>query len=189
MTMRTMHRGFTMIELLMVIAIIGLLASIVLSTLSTAQAKARDTQRLQDLRQIQTALETYRTAIGSYPSTGSVAPGTIVYWGGCGNYPGAQQAFSGSSGWIPNLAPTYIAELPRDPRPNTPSSGNCYVYASDGRDYMLMAYGTVETFRSTDANNGTCVPTRNSTDTNPANRPSQPTEADVAFFTPGACRW
>lgn len=40
------NRGFTLIELLVVISIIGLLASVVLSSLNSAWVNARDTQRI-----------------------------------------------------------------------------------------------------------------------------------------------
>jgi prepilin-type N-terminal cleavage/methylation domain-containing protein len=53
-------RGFTLIELLVVISIISLLSSVILSSLSTARAKARDARRLQDMRTIQTAINLYQ---------------------------------------------------------------------------------------------------------------------------------
>lgn len=60
--------GFTLIELLVVISIIGLLSSIVLSSLSSARSKARDTERIQRLKQIVNALELYRADKGGYPT-------------------------------------------------------------------------------------------------------------------------
>lgn len=52
-------KGFTLIELLVVVSIISLLSSIVLASLQDARAKARDTRRLSDLRQISNALQLY----------------------------------------------------------------------------------------------------------------------------------
>ena len=60
--------GFTLIELLVVVTIIGLLTSIgVLSYQSTNQ-KARDGRRQTELEQIRTALEIYRSDVGTYPT-------------------------------------------------------------------------------------------------------------------------
>jgi len=45
-------RGFSMIEILVVVAIIGLLATVVLGNMGSARAKSRDARRLSDLKQI-----------------------------------------------------------------------------------------------------------------------------------------
>jgi prepilin-type N-terminal cleavage/methylation domain-containing protein len=61
-------RGFTLIELMVVIAIIGLLASTVMAALSNARVESRDTARLAQGRELVKALELYRTKNGdAYP--------------------------------------------------------------------------------------------------------------------------
>lgn len=52
----------------MVIAIIGLLSSVVLASLNTARVKARDARRVSDGRQLELAIQLYRDANGAYPS-------------------------------------------------------------------------------------------------------------------------
>lgn len=62
-------KGFTIIELLIVIAIIGLLATISMVALNGARLKGRDAKRVGDIRQVQTALELYFNDQNSYPVT------------------------------------------------------------------------------------------------------------------------
>lgn len=59
--------GFTLIEMLVVVAIIGLLSSIILVGLGDVRKDARDTRRIADIRQIQNALEIYYSTNQSYP--------------------------------------------------------------------------------------------------------------------------
>ncbi len=59
--------GFTLVELLVVISIIALLSSVVVASLNSARAKARDARRIADMRQIQTALEFFYDSYGRYP--------------------------------------------------------------------------------------------------------------------------
>lgn len=61
-------QGFTLVELLIVVAIIGILATVVLISLNDARTKARDVRRLADVRQVALALELYYNKVGSYIS-------------------------------------------------------------------------------------------------------------------------
>jgi general secretion pathway protein G len=61
--------GFTLVELLVVISILGILATIGLVAFSSAQMRGRDTQRKSDLKQTSNALEIYYNDHGSYPSS------------------------------------------------------------------------------------------------------------------------
>jgi general secretion pathway protein G len=63
-------RGFTLIELLIVIVIIGILAVIVVGLVATnARNRANDAAAKADMREIQTALESYYIDTEAYPAT------------------------------------------------------------------------------------------------------------------------
>lgn len=67
MTMKSnKKKGFTLIELMVVISIISFLSSIVFVSLSNAQSKGRDARRISDFRQLLNALELYRNDHGGY---------------------------------------------------------------------------------------------------------------------------
>jgi prepilin-type N-terminal cleavage/methylation domain-containing protein len=59
--------GFTIIELLIVIAIIGILATLVLTNFQGAQAKGRDTVRTSDINSVYQKLEEFYNENGGYP--------------------------------------------------------------------------------------------------------------------------
>lgn len=61
------QKGFTLIELLVVISIIGLLSSVVMSSLSQARKKAQGTNFVAQMNQLKTAFELYRNDKSMYP--------------------------------------------------------------------------------------------------------------------------
>src|SRR5436853_453029 len=67
--------GFTLVEMLIVIALIGILAAALVEKMDVALMQTRDTRRKSDLHKLQTALTTYYARFGQYPSTGGVGNG------------------------------------------------------------------------------------------------------------------
>lgn len=104
--------GFTLVELLVVISILGILATIGLVAFSSTQAKGRDTQRKSDLKQMTTALELYFSDNSSYP-TASVN-GQI---NGCPSTVPTPCAWG--SGEFTDGKTIYFKVLPKDPSTNT----------------------------------------------------------------------
>ena len=62
------QQGFTIVELLIVIVVIGILAALVITTYTGIQAKARNSKRQTDVNSVQTHLEAYFAQNGHYPS-------------------------------------------------------------------------------------------------------------------------
>jgi len=129
-------KGFTLIELLVVIAIIGLLSTLAVVALGSARQKARDSKRLSDVKQIQTALELYFTDNNSYPTTtGATADLGMAGYECLG---GAGFADSGDCS-----SPIYMGLVPKEP---TPTQGQ-YIYTVDadlmGYTIALSLEGTI----------------------------------------------
>lgn len=61
--------GFTIVELLIVIVVIGILAGLVFVQFNNVQGRARDSERKADIRLIESKLAEYYADEGNYPST------------------------------------------------------------------------------------------------------------------------
>lgn len=188
-----MKKGFTLIELLAVVAIIAILASVVIVQTGAARQRSRESKQKADLKTVQSALEVYYEANGRYP----VPTGNCAIFGDhfvCGemNAYGTERDYSGANGWVPDLAPTYLAVLPSNPLrlrpaaysvqqggancvPNT--TGYAYFVNSTGTDYKLNAHCSVE--RAIEVND-------------PFREPCLPLCGRTwayAIYTPGAVSW
>jgi len=109
-------RGFTIIELLIVMAILGMLAVMVAPNLFNQADSARRDAVLSQISSLGSALDAYRLDTGQYPDS----------------MEGLVRDNSGRSTWN---GPYLRGELPVDPW------GNEYQYESNGREYTLMSYG------------------------------------------------
>lgn len=113
------EKGFTLLELLVSISIIGVLISLAAVSYSSAQKKARDAKRQGDLKAIQNAMEQY------YSSCGYVYPATL---------PAVDASLTCAS---PVL--TFLDKMPSDPK-----TGDAYVCspACDATGYTIWANGS-----------------------------------------------
>lgn len=114
------HRGFTLVELLIVMVILAILLSLGLGNYFSSQAKSRDSRRKADLQNITRALEVYYNDKGEYPvSTGNTGIGG-QNWG---------------APFVDMENPTqtlYMNVLPKDP------SGAVYYYDSEDGSYFQL---------------------------------------------------
>lgn len=67
-SLKTKQSGFTIVELLIVIVVIGILAALVITTFNGIQQKGRDTERQTDIKAIHGQLEAYYAQSGYYPT-------------------------------------------------------------------------------------------------------------------------
>lgn len=65
--------GFTLIELLVVISIIGLLSSVVLSSVASARDKATDAKVVSERHSLQIAIQLFKNQYGRYPNPGDTS--------------------------------------------------------------------------------------------------------------------
>jgi prepilin-type N-terminal cleavage/methylation domain-containing protein len=136
-TAKKLVAGFTLIEIVVVITLIGILATAGMSFYNEGRKLARDERRAADIKQLQIAIEAYKDAYGVYPTPGC---GNTDVWMG----PGTHSLYNGDpcDEYIDGLVPEFIAALPLDPVDEYEDSMG-FIYQSDGTDYKVLV-NTVE---------------------------------------------
>lgn len=125
--------GFTLLELIVVMAIMGLLIAVTASTFQTSRIKGKDGRRKSDLKQIQNALEAYMNDHSVYPQASAPTGGSIVACGGSGTTACAfGSAFTDENGTV------YMAQIPSDP--SSPTLQYLYLASSDQKQYQIFTY-------------------------------------------------
>lgn len=122
----SVQRGFTLIEMLVVVSLIGVLTTLVAANLNSARERGRDTARKSDLRNLQTALRLYYSDYQAYPANGS--GGEIS---GCGS--GGTSVCSWGAVWS-DSSNTYMSKMPKEPLPDQSYK---YQASADKESYTL----------------------------------------------------
>ncbi len=115
------QQGFTLLELLIVIVIIGILAVIIVPGLSSGPKRARDAQRKADMRGVKNALETFYNDNNSYPVQTTTASTTGLT---------ATALINATTGIVTN----YLPALPCDPRSSVKTTTTTSTLCTDTVD-------------------------------------------------------
>jgi prepilin-type N-terminal cleavage/methylation domain-containing protein len=116
-----MKRGFTIVEMLLVIVVIAVLAAITVIAYNGLQTRAKSSVVRADLENMQKVIEAYRTLNGNYPNTNNV-------W---------QYRRRDGNAFIPGVVPSIAASLPDFGDPLSGGVNDTYIYMSDGAGYKL----------------------------------------------------
>lgn len=118
--MNKKESGFTLMELLITVAIMAILSGIIMTSLTSAKAKSRDGKRIADMGNIQLALELFYDKCQGYPTNS----GTLAI----------NETYTCNSVTILN----YMSKVPTPPS-SAPLNQTKYDYVqkSDGSDYYL----------------------------------------------------
>jgi len=114
--------GFTLIEIMVVVVILGVLGALIVPNIVGRPDEARVTAARSDLQQIGNALDLYRMDNGHYPSTDQGLEALVQKPAG---YPEPRR-------WNPD---GYLKRVPVDPW------GERYLYINEGRDYDVYSLG------------------------------------------------
>ncbi|HEX5456163.1 MAG TPA: type II secretion system protein [Candidatus Saccharimonadales bacterium] len=113
-SLKRKQSGFTIVELLIVIVVIGILAAIIITTFTGVQKKARDADRKSDINAIYSQVEVYFAQNSKYPTLANLNDGT---WRDAN-----VKGLTDDSIHAPNASNALISDL-------TSTATNVYIYA------------------------------------------------------------
>lgn len=134
-------RGFTIVELLIVIVVIAILASIAIVAYNGVQDRAQNTRRQSDIRSVQRLVEAYQVENGAYPQTtnnpkANWRAADVRTDDDCSNG-------TSTASWIPGI----LQNLPQSgtSKPvGADGKTGCYLYVSDGKEYVISAWNMLD---------------------------------------------
>ncbi len=133
-------RGFTIVELTVILAVVAILSTVVLVNAGEARKVARDKERMVMLDQISVAMRLYKEQFGVYPPKCSEVTET---WAGPG--PEAQSWLGECDEYVTGLVPDFMSALPQDPSAEDEmNKGIMYRVNGNGTEYKLLFRRTVE---------------------------------------------
>jgi prepilin-type N-terminal cleavage/methylation domain-containing protein len=131
---RSRAKGFTLIEILIVVAIIAILASVVLVGLGPTQKEGRDSRRISDLTQVQTALELYYNHCGWYPGGTTASGSACPAWTAA--TPGTNDIYVNDMSQELKAVGIGVTQLPADP---TNSGAQEYAYETNSQNSYTLS--------------------------------------------------
>lgn len=128
-------KAFTLVELMVVMAIIGILATLIVGGFRSSQLRGRDAQRKSDLKQLANALELFWADYGKYPAASSGKIAACSYNRSTGV--GSPCDWGDTTDSFSDTRPvTYMNIIPKDP---SKSLYYWYVVSASGDKFQLFA--------------------------------------------------